>query len=173
MVGSWSGCSYLRIQISEGLNHMSTQLTARRDVGLLIVRLGLGAVMIAHGWQKYAQNGVDGTRQGFAAMGVPFPELAAPAVTAIELLGGAAIILGLLTPLVGLGYTGTMIGAAVLVHAPNGFFATGGGFEFVGLLAVLGLGLAVTGAGRYSLDHLLVGRRRERGRAERAAAAVS
>ncbi|WP_152360325.1 DoxX family protein [Microlunatus speluncae] len=140
---------------------MGSPLNTRRDLGLLIVRIGLGVVMIAHGWQKYALNTIDGTRQGFAQLGVPFPELAAPGVTALEIFGGAAIILGLLTPLVGIAYTATMIGAAVLVHGPNGFFAGGGGYEFVALLAVLSLGLAVAGAGRFSLDHLLVGRRRE------------
>lgn len=149
---------------------MDSQWSARRDLGLLIVRIGLGVVMIAHGWQKYAQNTIEGTTQGFGQLGVPFPELAAPGITALEVFGGAAIILGLLTPLVGVAYTATMIGAAVLVHAPNGFFVAGGGYEFVGLLAVLSLGLAITGAGRFSLDHALVGRRRERVATERAAA---
>jgi putative oxidoreductase len=152
---------------------MDSQRSPRRDLGLLIVRVGLGVVMIAHGWQKYALNTLDGTRQGFAQMGVPFPDLAAMGVTALEIFGGAAIILGLLTPLVGLAYTATMIGAAVLVHGPNGFFASGGGYEFVGLLAVLSLGLAVSGAGRFSLDHALVGRRRERVASERTAALAS
>lgn len=152
---------------------MDSQRSPRRDLGLLIIRIALGVVMIAHGWQKYAQNSIDGTRQGFTQMGVPFPELAAPGVTALEIFGGAAIILGLLTPLVGLAYAVTMIGAAVLVHAPNGFFAASGGYEFVGLLAVLSLGLAVSGAGRFSLDHALVGRRRERAASERSAALAS
>jgi putative oxidoreductase len=152
---------------------MDSQRSPRRDLGLLIIRIALGVVMIAHGWQKYAQNSIDGTRQGFTQMGVPFPELAAPGVTALEIFGGAAIILGLLTPLVGLAYAATMIGAAVLVHAPNGFYAASGGYEFVGLLAVLSLGLAVAGAGRFSLDHALVGRRRERRASEREAALAS
>ncbi len=152
---------------------MDSQRSPRRDLGLLIVRVGLGVVMIAHGWQKYALNTIDGTRQGFTQLGVPFPELAAPGVTALEIFGGAAIILGLLTPLVGLAYTVTMIGAIALVHAPNGFFAGAGGFEFVGLLAVLSLALAVAGAGRFSLDHALVGRRRERVSSARAEALPS
>jgi putative oxidoreductase len=152
---------------------MDSQRSPRRDLGLLIVRVGLGVVMIAHGWQKYALNTLDGTRQGFTQLGVPFPELAAPGVTALEIFGGAAIILGLLTPLVGLAYAATMIGAIVLVHAPNGFFAGDGGFEFVGLIAVLSLGLAVAGAGRFSLDHALVGRRRERVASARAEAVPS
>ncbi|MFC7622375.1 DoxX family protein [Microlunatus sp. GCM10028923] len=152
---------------------MKAQRTARSDLGLLIARIGLGVVMIAHGWQKYAQNGIEGTTEGFRQMGVPFAELAGPGVTALEIFGGAAIILGLLTPLVALANAATMIGAAVLVHAPNGFYAGNGGYEFVGLLAVLSLGLAVAGAGRYSLDHLLVGRRRERVAAAQTAAVPS
>lgn len=148
---------------------MDSQTTARTGLGLLIVRIGLGVVMIAHGWQKFSENTVEGTTQGFTQMGVPLPQIAAPGVIVLELFGGAALILGLLTPLVSAAYALTMLGASILVHAPNGFFASGGGYELTGLLAVLSLGLAIAGAGRYSLDHALIGRRRERTVSERSA----
>jgi putative oxidoreductase len=45
--------------------------------------------------------------------------------------------------------------AAGAVHRPAGFFATEGGFEYTGVLALAGTAVAISGPGRYSLDHLL------------------
>jgi putative oxidoreductase len=47
-----------------------------------------------------------------------------------------------------------MVGAAA-VHAPNGFFAMEGGYEYAATLALAATGLAVAGPGRLSLDHAL------------------
>ncbi len=47
-----------------------------------------------------------------------------------------------------------MAGAAA-VHTPNGFFNQGGGYEYAATLGLTAAGLAVTGPGRLSLDHLL------------------
>ncbi|NEC73960.1 DoxX family protein, partial [Streptomyces rochei] len=49
---------------------------------------------------------------------------------------------------------GAMAGAAA-VHAPNGFFAQAGGYEYAVSLGLTAAGLAVSGPGRFSLDHLL------------------
>lgn len=134
------------------------------NLALLLARLVLGVTMIAHGWQKYTQGGVAGTREGFTQMGIPMPGIAAPATIFIEIFGGIAVILGLLLPLVGVAYAVVMAGALALVHLPNGFYAGNGGYELVLLLGAFALALAGTGAGRYSLDHALVGHRRDRKR---------
>jgi putative oxidoreductase len=145
---------------------MSTPTTrsAPQDLGLLVTRLALGGVMIAHGIQKAFLYGFSGTQQGFAGMGAPLPGLTAVLVTILELVGGVAIVLGLATRVVALLYALTMVGAAVLVHLPNGFYAADGGWELVGLLAVVSLALVVGGPGRLSLDHLVAERWRVRGR---------
>ena len=78
-----------------------TRTAAARDLVLLISRIGLGVVFIAHGWQKFRTNGLDGTAAMFDQMGVPAPTLSAYYATGIELLGGIALILGVLTPVVG------------------------------------------------------------------------
>ena len=49
---------------------------------------------------------------------------------------------------------GAMTGASA-VHAPNGFFNAGGGYEYAATLGLTAAGLAVTGPGRLSLDHAL------------------
>ncbi|HEY5820339.1 MAG TPA: DoxX family protein [Propionibacteriaceae bacterium] len=130
------------------------------DVGLFVLRLALGGVMIAHGYQKLFVNGLAGTQQGFTGMGAPLPEVTGVLVVLLELGGGVAIILGLLTRVIALLFAATMAGALVLVHLPNGFYASDGGYELVALLGLVGIALALAGAGRFSVDRAFVGRRR-------------
>lgn len=130
-----------------------------RDLGLLVARIVLGVVFTAHGIQKISEWGLDATAQNFAGMGVPMPELAAPVVAILELAGGIALILGVLTPWVGILLAIDMLVAALLVHVGSGVFVDGGGWELVGGLGAGALALAATGSGRLSLDHLFVGRR--------------
>ena len=123
------------------------------------VRLALGAVFLAHGWQKIAVDGLAATTEGFGAMGIPFAAVLAPVAAFTELLGGAAIIVGLLTRIAAAGLAITALVALVVVHLPGGFFAATGGIEFVLVLAAGAVALALTGAGRLSLDALLRRRR--------------
>ena len=134
------------------------QSSNRKDLALLMVRLVTGVIFIAHGWQKLFLLGPAGVAQAFGGMGVPFPGVVGPAIGVIEILGGTAIIFGLLTRLASLGLAGDALGALILVHAKNGFFVPGG-IEFVMLLAANALALAVAGAGQYSIDAMRAGRR--------------
>jgi putative oxidoreductase len=128
------------------------------SLALLIARIGLGIVFVAHGWQKFDDIGVAGVGSGFAERGIPAPELAAYAITFVELIGGAALLIGAFTAVAGLLLTLDMLGAFLLVHIKNGVFVSEGGFELVVALGVGALLLAVLGAGRYSVDGLLGGR---------------
>jgi putative oxidoreductase len=128
--------------------------TPTQDVVLLVARLALGAVMIAHGWQKLDQGGLGGTADGFAAMGIPLAPAAAAFAIAVEIGGGALVLLGALTPLVGVLWALNMAGAWWFVHR-DAFFVAEGGYELVLVLGVLGLVLACTGPGRVSVDRLL------------------
>ncbi len=129
-----------------------------RDVVTLIARVATGVVFIAHGWQKFTEWGLDGTSASFGQMGVPLPTLSAWFAAIVELAGGAALILGALTPIVGALLALNMLGAFVIVHAGNGVFVGDGGFELVLILAAAALLLAVHGAGRFSIDRLLAPR---------------
>lgn len=122
------------------------------SLALLIARIGLGIVFVAHGWQKLDESGLAGVAAGFRKMGIPAPEIAAYYATFVELVGGAALIAGAFTGLAGLLLVADMLGALLFVHISNGVFVNEGGFELVVALGVGSLLLAVLGAGRYSVD---------------------
>ncbi|MFG3700213.1 DoxX family protein [Micromonospora sp. NPDC047620] len=134
--------------------------TTVRDVAMLLARIGVGIVFFAHGWQKLVTNGVDGTAAFFDQAGVPLPTMSAWFATGVELLGGAALILGAVVPIAGVLLALDMLGAFIFVHAGNGLFVDKGGYELVLVLGAASLLLAAVGAGRLSVDHLLTGRHR-------------
>lgn len=125
------------------------------DFALLLTRVALGVVFIAHGWQKFNEWGLDGTRQSFADMGIPAPALAAQFSTWVELVGGALLILGAFMPVVGALLAVNMFGALVYVHAPHGIFASENGYEMVLVFGITSVLLAVVGSGRFGVDGLL------------------
>lgn len=125
----------------------------RLDLALMLLRVVIGAIFIAHGFQKLFMFTLPGTTGAFADMGVPLPALAAPLVAFVELVGGAALVAGLLTRVVAPLLALNMLGAILLVHLSAGFFGPGG-VEFPLALLAASAALALTGAGRYSLDAL-------------------
>ncbi|WP_214370018.1 DoxX family protein [Pseudonocardia sp. H11422] len=129
-----------------------------RDVALLVARIVLGVVLIAHGWQKLATNGIAATIDAFAGIGVPLAPVAAVVATAVELVGGVLLVAGAATAVVGGLVVLTMLGAGLFVHTGNGIFAADGGWELVGVIAAAALALAATGAGRFSVDHAVASR---------------
>lgn len=134
--------------------------TVVRDLVLLAARALLGVVLIAHGLQKFVTNGLEGTATMLAGAGVPLPQVSAVAAATVETLGGALLVLGLLTPIAGVLVAAVMAGAFWFVHKGQGLFASDGGWELVAVIAVAALTFAVTGPGRISLDALLGRRRR-------------
>jgi putative oxidoreductase len=126
-------------------------------LGLLILRLALGAVFIVHGGQKLMM-GFGATSGMLADMGVPAAPLVGPLLAVVEPLAGIGLILGLLTRLAGLVIAADMLGAILLYHRFHGFFVPQG-IEFVMMLCTAGLALAVLGAGPMSVDRAIERRR--------------
>jgi putative oxidoreductase len=136
-----------------------------RDVGSVIIRVFMGAVMFPHGAQKlfgwFGGHGFEGTMGYFTGQGIPY--VLAFLVIIAESLGALALIAGLLTRIAAFGIGATMAVAA-LMHASNGFFMNwfgaqeGEGFEYHLLVIGMALALMVKGAGRWSLDGLVANR---------------
>jgi putative oxidoreductase len=120
------------------------------DTGLLILRGIVGVTFLLHGLDKL--DDLPGTERFFASLGIPAPQLMAPMVAAVETAGGLLLIAGFVTPLVGLALAGDMLVAFLTAHVGHGFFVSDGGGELVLLLGGASLALALTGAGRYSVD---------------------
>lgn len=125
------------------------------DSGLLLLRVATGLVFFMHGWQKLIDQGISATQSGFDMMGAPLPDVTAVIVTFVELIGGAFLIAGALTRIVGVLLAIDMAGAFFIVHVENGFFVSNGGFELVLLLGLAALSLVIAGPGRYSVDAML------------------
>ncbi|MET7484611.1 DoxX family membrane protein [Streptomyces sp. NPDC005538] len=130
----------------------------RSDLGLLLLRLGTGGVLAAHGAQKlfgwFGGGGIEGTGEAMEAMGYSPGRQSAVMAGLAEAGGGTLLALGLATPAAGAAAAGAMVGATA-VQAPNGFFVQGGGYEYTASLALTAAGLAITGPGRLSLDQAL------------------
>ena len=123
-----------------------------------ILRVVTGFLFAAHGWQKFNEFTIAGTQASFAQMGVPAANLVAPVTATLELVGGVALILGVLTRVFAALLAVNMLGALFLVHASAGVFVATGGYELVLILAAAALAVALVGAGKVSVDKALFGR---------------
>lgn len=129
------------------------------DYGLLLIRVALGVIMVAHGAQKLFTYGYPGVVGGMTQMGLPVPAISAALVIAAELGGGILVLAGLFTRFAAASFAFAMAVAAIQVHGAAGFFMPTG-YEFTLMLALTSLGLVLTGPGRLSIDALIAGRRR-------------
>ncbi len=88
----------------------------------------------------------------------PLPSVFAVVLMAVEGLGGAALVLGLLTRWAAALNGVDMLVAILLVHLKNGFFSMTGGFEFPLTLLAACIALGVAGPGAASVDGALAKR---------------
>jgi putative oxidoreductase len=125
-------------------------------VGMLLLRLAVGIVLFAHGWQKLMVMGVPNVAGFFGAIGIPAPGIMAWIVTLIELVGGAALILGLFTRIVAPLVAIVMLVAILAVKRSVGLIgAEGTGYELDLLILGGALALLFAGPGIFALDRFL------------------
>ncbi|MFC6896609.1 DoxX family membrane protein [Nonomuraea dietziae] len=145
------------------------------DLALLVARIVVGVIFMAHGLQKW-QGGLENTTAMFSQLGVPSPQLAAVFATAVEIIGGAMLIVGLGVRLAAVLLFADMVGAGYFVESRGGFFNSTPRWELVVALAAACLLLMALGGGRLGLDGLLHRsrlRRRDRRETEAAATAAA
>ena len=130
--------------------------TSPADLGLLILRIGVGAAMIQAGLIKAFDFS---TTAGFMeAGGWSLPTIAALMVTVAETLGGIGLVLGILTPLAACAVVGAMICAWAVNVSQGAFWSEPFNVPF--LLFIGATTLLFTGAGAYSVDARVFGRQR-------------
>lgn len=121
--------------------------------GPLLARLVVGYVFMLTGWSKL--NNLPGITEYFTELGIPYPHILTPFVSGLEFVGGLFLILGLLTRIMGGGLAVVMAVAIVSAKlADIDSLETLLGFEESAYFAVF-FWLAIAGAGKVSLDHLL------------------
>ncbi|MGB3112659.1 MAG: DoxX family protein [Candidatus Omnitrophota bacterium] len=129
------------------------------DVAIFILRVTVGAILLAHGLQKllgaFGGPGIQGTATMLSGMGFAPAEIWAWVLALGESLGGLFLILGILPKLSALAIAVVMIVAIVRVHGPKGFFMMKGGFEYPLLILSVCITIMITGAGKYSLFNKL------------------
>lgn len=126
--------------------------------GLTILRVVVGAVFLAHGAQKLFTYHISGVAGMFGHIGIPLPGISAAVVTLVEFFGGIALVLGLVTRLAAALIAFDMLVAILAVHLKNGFFMPMG-YEYALTLLAANLCLVLAGAGCFSVDGLLFGKK--------------
>jgi putative oxidoreductase len=128
-------------------------------LGLLLIRVVVGVLFIGHGAQKlfgwFGGYGPKGTGGWMESVGIKPGVLMAVFAGLLEFVGGALLTVGLITPLAGILIALAMIGAIIKVHFKNGVWITANGYEYVLVLFTVAVGIALIGAGDYSLDALI------------------
>lgn len=125
-------------------------------VPLTAARVTLGLVFVQSGWGKL--HHLPKVIDFFASLGIPAPQLQAPFVAGVELVGGFLLLAGLFTRVASVPLAATMVVALVTAKRADvaGVFDLFGTTEFL-YLVLLGA-LAAFGAGALSIDALLVRR---------------
>jgi putative oxidoreductase len=129
-----------------------------KNLGLLILRLTVGSLLAGHGLQKlfgwFGGPGPKGTRGMMEQLGMKPGHIWGSAVMLGETSGGLLTALGLFSPLGPQNIMSAMAVAVKRVHWSKGVWNQGGGFEFPLTNLAAASALALTGPGRYSLDHI-------------------
>jgi len=141
---------------------MNSRTSTRIDVALLLLRLGLLIDFFVHGAQKlfgaFGGGGVSGTGAFFASIGANPGPMWALLVGLVEFGGAICVGIGLLTRLAAAAIAMDMAGAIALYNWPHGFFAetATGGWEINMIIIAMCLALVLAGAGRFSLDAMVL-----------------
>lgn len=141
---------------------MAKALQVVRDIVLLISRVGLGAILIVHGWRRWQVVGPQSQIDYLAQFSTPYPQVVVWVTIILELVGGLFLIVGALTPLI----AAAVVAQQVLIICYTNWY----GYQYVAanvpefavtermihsiVVGLLALMFLVFGAGRASIDRL-------------------
>lgn len=132
-----------------------------QHLGLLILRAGLGAVLVAHGLQKlfgwWGGQGLTGFKNSLSDMGYQHADILTYCAAGGEIAAGVLLVLGLFTPLAAAGALAYLINGLLAgmsaQHASNSFpFFLPDGHEYEVTLIVMAAAVILIGPGRYGFD---------------------
>ncbi|MDJ0705370.1 MAG: DoxX family protein [Leptolyngbyaceae cyanobacterium MO_188.B28] len=123
---------------------------------ILLLRVSLGLLFLAHGLLKVFTFTLPGTAQFFSSVGLP-GFLATPAALA-EIIGGVLLMAGIYTRWIALGLFPILLVATFKVHGGNGWLFTneGGGWEFPAFFAIACIVQFLLGDGALALSSKVV-----------------
>jgi putative oxidoreductase len=122
-----------------------------QPLALLVMRLALGAIMVAHGYQKVF-GGLHHHVQFVESLGLPGWSAYLSAFA--EFFGGLLVLIGLFTRAAAFAICVDLCVAIFKVHLHHGLMSAKGGFEFPLSLAALAFGLIFYGGGAIAFDHV-------------------
>jgi putative oxidoreductase len=132
-----------------------------QHLGLLILRVGLGAVLIAHGLQKlfgwWGGRGLNGFKTGLSAIGYQHADILTYCAAGGEIAAGILLVLGLFTPLAAAGALAYLVnsvlaGMSAQQHGRSFPFFLPNGHEYEITLIVMAIAVILVGPGRYGFD---------------------
>ncbi len=132
-----------------------------QHLGLLVLRVGLGAVLIAHGLQKlfgwWGGSGVSGFKNALSDVGYHHADILAYVSAGGETVAGALLVLGLFTPVAAAGalaflLNGLLATISARPHSHSFAFFLPQGHEYQIILIVMCAAVILAGPGRYGLD---------------------
>ena len=125
------------------------------DWGILVLRLGVGIMFMAHGLQMafglFGGPGVKGFSGMLAGLGFVPAIFWSYVASYTVLLGGLFLIVGIQTRPVAALLLIFIITAGIKVHLSKGFFLSNGGFEYTFVIAAACLALILSGSGKFSI----------------------
>ena len=137
----------------------STKREALLDLGLLGLRVLLGAGLAYHGFGQVFGGDVAGLAEGVTKLGLPYPVHSAWLAALSEFVGGILLVFGLGTRVAAFFIFITMSVAAFLAHAHDPFAVKELALAYWAMAGTL----VMTGPGGTSVDALLAQRFRRRG----------
>jgi putative oxidoreductase len=132
-----------------------------QHLGLLILRVGLGAVFLAHGLQKlfgwWGGEGLTGFKNALSEVGYQHADILTYCAAGGEIAAGVLLVLGLFTPIAAAGalayLTNSMLAGMSAQHAPRSFpYFLPNGHEYEITLIVMAAAVILVGPGRYGFD---------------------
>jgi len=131
----------------------------KSDLGMFALRVVTGGLMAGHGAQKmfgsFGGPGMEGTASMMEHLGLQPAKQWGTAAALSEFAGGTLTALGLGGPIGPIGILSSMTMAATTAHWGKPIWVTEGGAELPVTNAAVAAAIAMTGPGRYSLDHMI------------------